>query len=127
MVILLCLVYLLNADCSTSGCQACTTALVGSAFVETCSQCGTGFVVTSSGGCDFDTGLVIGVGVGAILIIALQISCFCFCRMYFKEVQKKKTQYTLEEIFTYLEEERNDPATKHELQQKYQPFHDEHT
>lgn len=89
------LVCLLKGDCSTSGCLSCTTALVGSSFVETCTACGTGFKVSVNGGCDFDVGLVLGVGIGAIIIIALQISCFCFCRMYFKQVQKKKSQYTL--------------------------------
>ena len=119
---ILLLLALANSACKLQGCNTCTNSFTGGLYVETCEACNTGFIL-SSGACTFDIGLVTGVSLGAIIIVVIQISCFCFCRAYFQQQHKRKIQFTLEDIFEQLEEERRDPDIRNQLLNLYELFH----
>ena len=107
LLVLLLIVSVANAACKGVGCSTCTTSIVSGNYVEVCEQCTTGYLLISSA-CTFDVGLVTGVSIGALIVTIVQISCFCFCRAYFKHMHKRNIQFTLQDIFETLEEERND-------------------
>ena len=94
LTILLVLIAVGNAACTINGCSSCSTTLTNGAFVETCYSCSTGFSL-SGGKCDIDVGLLVGISLGSVGFVAAMIACFCFCNAYFKQVNKKPTEFNL--------------------------------
>ena len=112
--------------CKRVGCNTCTTSLVNDTYTEQCSQCTSGYLLVSNA-CTFDIGLVTGVSIGAVIVTIIQISCFCFCRAYFKHLHKRSIQFSLQDIFETLDEERKDKFHLDQLIATYQPFYDANT
>lgn len=86
--------------CQDKYCSNCNTYLNSGTIMETCFECSSGYSLNDSGtGCIQNAGLIIGIAIGAAAAIVVQIVVYIICRVKFNEINKKRTEVSLEEIY----------------------------